>query len=102
MPVRTWDPDDALDFHPAMIPLDEFPFPVGTVVRASFGIVYTVVDRGGYTYLACCAAHEHGRRAGGFYPETQKGQMLTILEAAPDADPAVCGEPWWAGDGRKA
>lgn len=67
---------DALDFHPENIPVGEFPFPPGTTVRANGGGFYTVADRNGSAYLACCTTHERAGTASGWYPQRDRGRTL--------------------------
>lgn len=73
---------DALDFNPVKIPTNEFPFPVGSAVQGEFFELYTVVDRDGFTFLACCSDHERDGTASGWYPVAENGRMLATLEAS--------------------
>ena len=73
---------NALDFHPTKIPTSEFPYPVGSTVQGEFFALYTVVDRNGFAFLACCADHERDGTASGCYPVADKGQMLAQLQAS--------------------
>src|SRR4051794_26002374 len=73
---------NALDFRPVKIPIDEFPFPVGSTVQGQFFALYTVVDRDGFAFLACCSDHERDGTASGWYPVAENGRMLARLEAS--------------------
>jgi hypothetical protein len=73
---------NALDFNPVKIPTNEFPFPVGSTVQGHFFALYTVVDRDGFAFLACCADHEDDGTASGWYPVTENGRMLATLDAS--------------------
>jgi hypothetical protein len=80
-------------FSPEKIPVGEFPFPPGAAVLGSLGSLYTVVDRDGFAFLACCAAHDREGKASGWYPQAEHGRMLAELEAAGGAAPDHCGHP---------
>jgi len=82
---------NALDFHPEKIPVGEYPHPAGTGVRGSFGVVSTVIDRGGFVFLACCAAHERAGIASGCYAARDKGRILGKEEPLGCAPPDDCG-----------
>lgn len=78
-------------FNPQKILVAEFRYVAGSTVRGTFGSLYTVVDRDGYAFLACCTDHETAGTASGWYPCTNAGRTLADFEAS-DADlPANCG-----------
>ena len=82
---------NALDFNPEKIPVAEFPHPAGAGVTGSFGVVSTVIDRDGFVFLACCAAHERARTASGYYAARDKGRVLGEYEALGSPPPDDCG-----------
>lgn len=64
------------EFNPQKTPIADFPFPADTAVIGSMGSLYTVVDRDGYAFLACCPwCEEHGI-ASGFYAQQENGRLL--------------------------
>lgn len=64
------------------IPVAEFPYPVGSAVRGSLGSLYTVIDRQGDAFLACCAHCDTAGKASGWYPVRANDRILHRLEAA--------------------
>jgi hypothetical protein len=82
---------NASDFHPEKIPVAEFPYAPGTGVTGSFGVLSTVIDRDGFAFLACCAAHERAGTASGYYAQRDKGRILGRDEAATSPPPDDCG-----------
>jgi hypothetical protein len=83
---------NASDFHPEKIPVADFPFLVGSAVQGSLYARYTVVDRAGFAFVACCEAHERAGRASGWYPQREHGRLLAEFEAVPSPPPEWCGE----------
>lgn len=81
----------ASDFRPEKIPMAEFPHPAASAVRGSTGTLWTVVDRGGYSFVACCAAHERAGTASGFYPQRDQGRILGEWEPVSAAPADDCG-----------
>ncbi len=74
---------NALDFHPEKIRIEDFPHDLGAAVEGQFFARYTVVERDGFAFLACCTFHERAGTASGFYPVTDKGRLLTRLTELP-------------------
>jgi len=64
------------DFHPVKTLLADYPHPPGTVMRGSMGSLSTVVDRGGYAFLACCTVHDVQGVASGYYVMSEDGRIL--------------------------
>ena len=81
----------ALDFNPEKIRIEDFPYPPGSAVEGSFFARYTVVDRDGFAFLACCTYHERAGIASGWNPAADNGRMLTSLTALPRLPALTCG-----------
>jgi hypothetical protein len=73
-------------FNPEKIRTTDFPWPVGTALRGGLGSLYTVVDRDGWAFLACCPWCEEHAIASGWYPQQDKGRFLPrdFTEAGPE------------------
>lgn len=69
-------------FIPEKVRTPEYPHPVGTVMRGSFGSTSTVVERNGYAFLACCTAHEAEGKASGYFVQASHGRILDRSEPA--------------------
>jgi hypothetical protein len=78
-------------FNPQKIAIADFPFPAGTAVLGGLGSLYTVVDRDGWAFLACCPWCEEHAIASGFYAQQDGGRLLVRdLTAASDEWQAAC------------
>jgi hypothetical protein len=71
----------ATGFIPELIPITEYPHPVGAIVLGTGGL-HTVVDRDGYAFFACCVEHHDEGRANGFFPQMSHGRHLARVEPA--------------------
>lgn len=78
------------EFNPVKIPVADFPFPVGSAVRGSYGSLYVVADHDGFAFLACCTEHEQAGRASGWPPCADAGRLLPQLEAVDGPPPVNC------------
>ncbi|NUP19239.1 MAG: hypothetical protein HOZ81_24730 [Streptomyces sp.] len=71
----------ATGFIPELVPIAEYPHPVGTIVLGTGGL-HTVVDRGGWAFFACCFEHHDEGRANGFFPQMSHGRHLARVDRA--------------------
>lgn len=78
-------------FRPEKIPVAEFPYPPGSGVTGSAGAWSTVIDRDGFVFLACCAAHERAGTASGYYAQRDKGRILGSYEPLGSSPADDCG-----------
>ncbi|MFJ4738758.1 hypothetical protein [Streptomyces sp. NPDC088775] len=76
-------------FNPQKIRVIDYPHPVGTIMRGSMGSTSTVVDRGGFAFLACCITHDEQGVASGYYVQAEDGRILDRSEPT-DLDTYVC------------
>lgn len=89
------------DFSPQKIVIGDFPYAPGTAVQGSLYTLYTVVDRDGFAFLACCAFHERAGVASGWHPETDHGRMLGDLTSLPGAPADDCGREMTGDEARE-
>jgi hypothetical protein len=79
----------ATGFIPELVTIANYPHPVGTVMRGSFGSMSTVVERDGFVFLACCTEHEAKGKASGYFVQASHGRILDRSEPA-GTDTYVC------------
>ncbi|OUC84904.1 hypothetical protein [Streptomyces swartbergensis] len=59
------------------IRIEDYPHPVGTLMRTRTGGVRAVVaDAHEFAFLACCTAHHSRGLVAGHYPEVQGGRFV--------------------------
>ncbi|MFJ8109957.1 hypothetical protein [Streptomyces sp. NPDC096132] len=73
-------------FIPERITMADYPQPVGTIMRGSFGSLAVVVERDGFVFLACCAEHEAQGNASGYFVQASHGRICDRSEPAGIAD----------------
>jgi hypothetical protein len=81
----------ATGFIPEKVRIDDYPHPVGAIVRGTGGL-HTVVDRDGWAFFACCTAHHEQGRANGYFPQVSHGRHLAQVEPT-DVDSYDCPFP---------
>lgn len=78
-------------FNPVKTPVANYPHPVGAIMRGSTGItLWTVVNRDGYVFRACCPEHEEQGVASGYWIQSENGRVLDRSEPAPEIDSYDC------------
>ncbi|MCX4919935.1 hypothetical protein [Streptomyces sp. NBC_00687] len=57
--------------------VEDFPHPLGTVLRSrDAGLTTVVADEGEFIFFACCTTHYVSGQVCGHYPEVQDGQFV--------------------------
>jgi len=69
-------------FIPERVTLADYPQPVGTIMRGSFGSLTVVVERDGFVFLACCLEHETQGKASGYFVQASHGRICDRSEPA--------------------